>query len=78
MTDYWMRLSGLQKCDKLHVFDIVEEMKRKHFFYWIRNKIYEAKVNSFCMCKSILEMCFCVSISHQYCMVEVFFLILLF
>ena len=48
-----MRLSGLQKCDKLHVFDIVEEMKRKHFFLLntisARNKIYEARVNSFCI-----------------------------
>ena len=44
-------------CNKLHVFDMVEEMKRKKF-----NKILflctkeisakvEAKVNSFCMCK---------------------------
>ena len=47
------------KCDKLHVFDMVEEMKRRKFVHWILSlqatKFYEAKVNSFCMCKLLIK-----------------------
>ena len=43
------------KCDKLHVLDMVEKMKRKTFVHWILSlnttKFYEAKVDSFCMGK---------------------------
>ena len=42
-----MRLSGLQKCDKLHVFDIVEEMKRKHFFTEYATKFMKQKLIHF-------------------------------
>ena len=47
------------KCSKLHVFDLVEEMKRRKFVHWILSlqatKFYEAKVNSFCMCKLLIK-----------------------
>ena len=47
------------KCDKLHVFDVVEKMKRKEFVHWILSlyttKLFEAKVNSFCMGKLLVK-----------------------
>ena len=47
------------KCDKLHVFDMVEKMKRKKFVHWILSldttKFYEAKVNWFCMGKLLIK-----------------------
>ena len=47
------------KCDKLHVFDMVEKMKRKMFVHWILSlhatKFYEANVNSFCMGKLLIK-----------------------
>ena len=40
------------KCDTLHVFDMVDELKRKKFVNWIISlhvtKFFEAKGNSFC------------------------------
>ena len=47
------------KCDKLHVFDMVEKIKRKKFVHWILSlhatSFYEAKVNLFCMDKSLIK-----------------------
>ena len=47
------------KCDKLHVLDMVEKMKRKTFVHWILSlnttKFYEAKVDSFCMGKLLIK-----------------------
>ena len=47
------------KCDKLHVFDMVEKMKIKKFVHWILSwhatKFYEAKVNSCCMSKLLIK-----------------------
>ena len=47
------------ECDKLYLFDMVEEMKRKKFVHWILSqhttKFYEAKVNSFCMGKLLIK-----------------------
>ena len=47
------------KCDKLHVFDMVEKMKRKKFVHRVLSlhttKFYEAKVNSFCMRKLLIK-----------------------
>ena len=47
------------KSDKLHVFAMVEKMKRKKFVHWILSlyatKFYEAKVNSFCMSKLLIK-----------------------
>ena len=46
-------------CNKLHVFDMIEEMKRKKFVHWILSlhatKFYEAKVNSFCKGKWLIK-----------------------
>ena len=46
-------------CNKLHVFDMVEKMERKKLVHWILSlhttKFYEAKVNSFCMCKLLIK-----------------------
>ena len=46
-------------CNKLHVFDMVEEMKRKRFVHWIlllrAIRFYEAKVNSFYMGKLLIK-----------------------
>ena len=47
------------RCDKLHVFDMVEKINRKKFVRWIfslhTTKFYEAKVNSFCMSKLLIK-----------------------
>ena len=47
------------KCDKLHVLDMIEKMKRKKFVHWIfslhATKFYEAKVNPFCKGKLLIK-----------------------
>ena len=47
------------KSDKLHVFAMVEKIKRKTFVHWILSlhaiKFYEAKVNSFCMGELLIK-----------------------
>ena len=48
----------IPKCDKLHMFVMVEKTKRK-FVDWILSlhtaKLFEAKVNSFCMAKLLMR-----------------------
>ena len=47
------------KCNKLHVFDMAEKMRRKKFVQWVLSlyatKCYEAKVNSFCIGKFLIK-----------------------
>ena len=46
-------------CNKLHVFDMIEEMKSKKFVHWILSlhatKFYKARVNSFSMGKLLIK-----------------------
>ena len=46
-------------CDKLHVLDMIKEMKRKKFVHWVLSlhttKFYEAEVNSLCISKLFIK-----------------------
>ena len=43
------------KCDKLHVFDMVEKMRRKKSLLVVCYLCTQAKINSFCMGKLLIK-----------------------